>query len=82
MRPTAAIWEQHRQDFTDLLGLRQTEIDGLYDGETNQLVPEDRSIFANQISYESKYLCQLIDVTSARVLMTYGTDFFTRDSRL
>ena len=61
---------------TDLLGLRQTEIDGLYDGETNQLVPEDRSIFANQISYESKYLCQLIDVTSARVLMTYGTDFY------
>lgn len=61
---------------TDLLGLRQTEIDGLYDGESNQLVPEDRSIFATQISYESRNLCQLIDATSARVLMTYGTDFY------
>lgn len=61
---------------TDVFGLRQTEIDGLYEDEANQLVPEDRSIFATQISYESKYLCQLFHVTTARLLMTYGTDFY------
>lgn len=61
---------------TDVLGLRATEIDGLYDHETNQLVPEDRSIFATKISYECRHLCQLIDVSTARILMTYGTDFY------
>lgn len=60
----------------EVLGLRQTEIDGLYDGESNQLVPEDRSIFTTRITYECQHLCQLTEAETAQVLMTYGSDFY------
>lgn len=61
---------------TDVLGLRFAEIDGLYDGETNILtpVPGNRERIINQ--FECRYLCELVETSTARTIMTYGKDFY------
>ena len=60
----------------DVIGLRSTEIDGLYDGETNQCIPNTQAAFATQKSYECRNLCELVVTTTAEPLMTYGEDFY------
>lgn len=60
----------------DVMGLRSTEIDGLYDGEENTFIPANRNIFISKNIYICKHLCELVDVDSAEVLMTYGGDFY------
>lgn len=58
----------------DVMGLRSTEIDGLYDEESNRLVPAEGSPVTGE--YICRNLCQLVDVTTAETLMTYGEDFY------
>lgn len=67
----------------DVMGLRSTEIDGLYDGETNRLIPEStcctRPGFADIDfvgAYGCEHLCQLVNVTTAEPLFTYAEEFY------
>lgn len=60
----------------DVLGIRSTEIDGLYDWEENEFVPvEGNELNLNQ-TYTCKYLCDLVQMRGAKSLMTYGKDFY------
>lgn len=60
----------------DVMGLRFTEIDGLYDNEKNHFIPQSTATFATQEMYECEHLCELVAVSDAEVLMTYGDDFY------
>lgn len=68
----------------DVMGLRSTEIDGLYDGEKNQLCPVSMDIsFSKKIDvlslkkiYSCEHLCQLVNVNTAMPLMVYGDEFY------
>lgn len=64
------------EGLTDVLGLRFAEIDGLYDGETNCLVPVNGNAEGILREYECRYLCELVETDSARTVMTYGSDFY------
>lgn len=55
----------------DVMGLRSTEIDALYEGESNELVSED-----GQKKYVCEHLCQLMELSTARPLYRYGKDFY------
>lgn len=71
---------------TDMLGLRRREIDGLYDGESNVLVPEEswgEVIRKDGMPgseeperYECRNLCEILEVWNARTLMVYEKDFY------
>lgn len=62
----------------DVMGLRSTEIDGLYDGESNDLCPAQGSVDAGMLSrnYRCEHLCQLVEVSTAVPLMVYGDEFY------
>lgn len=60
----------------DVLGIRSTEIDGLYDWEENSLVPVEGNVLGIEKTYSCKYLCDLVELRGAEVLMTYGSDFY------
>ena len=60
----------------DVLGLRSTEIDGLYDWEENQMVPETGNQLGLTDAYICKNLCDLVELRGAKPLMTYGSDFY------
>lgn len=60
----------------DVLGIRSTEIDGLYDWEENQMVPAADNELGLEHSYVCKNLCDLVELRGARALMTYGKDFY------
>lgn len=60
----------------DVLGLRSEEIDGLYDWEENQLLPEKDNILNLTGTYTCKNLCDLVKLRGAKVVMTYGSDFY------
>lgn len=60
----------------DVLGLRSTEIDGLYDWEENQMVPETGNQLGLTDTYICKNLCDLVELRGAKPLMTYGSDFY------
>lgn len=55
----------------DVMGLRSTEIDALYDGESNTVRME-----ADGKVYTCEHLCQLVDVKTAKALAVYGSDFY------
>lgn len=61
---------------TELLGLQRTEVDALYDGESNTLVRQaaDTTDFAPV--YRCSHLCELIKLSSAKPLLVYGEDFY------
>ena len=71
---------------TDMLGLRRKEIDGLYDGESNVMVPENKWKkdsgkngelgSKGQKGYACANLCEILDVWNARTLLVYGEDFY------
>ncbi len=66
---------------TDVLGLRFCEIDGLYDWESNRMVPvspagEEPGGVSFAHSYRCSQLCERILPSSARTVMTYGEDFY------
>ena len=60
----------------DVMGLRSTEIDALYDGESNQGVPVAGNSLHMTKSYRCANLCDLVKTSTAEVLMTYGEDFY------
>lgn len=60
-------------NLTDVLGVCCEEIDGLYDWEENQLIPVLEN---NEMFYQATKLCELLKVTTAEVLYTYGSDFY------
>lgn len=66
----------------DVLGIRSTEIDGLYDWEENQMVPVQENELGLEKTYTCKYLCDLVKLQGARTLMTYGSDFYEGYSAL
>ena len=62
----------------DVMGLRSTEIDGLYDGESNYLCPVQGNGNADMLSrnYRCDHLCQLVEVSTAVPLMVYKDEFY------
>ncbi len=60
----------------DVMGLRSTEIDGLYDGETNVGIPVAGNSLRMAQPYTCARLCDLVKTSTAEVLMTYGEDFY------
>lgn len=60
----------------DVFGLRSTEIDALYDWESNLSVP----IYGNSLGlterWKCKNLCDLVKVSTAEILATYDKDFY------
>ena len=61
---------------TDVLGLRSTEIDGLYDGEYNELEPSEGAEYTMKNTYRCEYLCELVKTDTAKPIMTYKHDFY------
>lgn len=60
----------------DVMGLRSTEIDGLYDGESNTGHPVKGNSLHLAKEYTCTNLCDLVKPSTAEVLMTYGSDFY------
>ena len=60
----------------DVMGLRSTEIDGLYDGEYNRGVPVRGNELCLTKTYTCNHLCELVKTSTAQPLMTYETDFY------
>ena len=60
----------------DVFGLRSTEIDGLYEGESNQAIPVEGNSLNLTKTYSCEHLCDLVKTDGAEVLMTYGSDFY------
>lgn len=63
-------------NLTDVLGLRRTEIDGLYEEEENAAIPIENNSLSISKKYTCRNLCELVKVSSAEVLMTYEKDFY------
>jgi beta-galactosidase len=60
----------------DVLGIRSMEIDALYDGEENSLVPVNGNVLGMERSYRCQYLCDLVELRGAEPVLTYGSDFY------
>ena len=60
----------------DVLGIRSAEIDGLYDWEENQLIPEEQNELGIIRSFRCKYLCDIVELRGAKSVMAYGKDFY------
>ena len=60
----------------EVLGIRSEEIDALYDDEKNELAPTADNPLRLAGRYEARQLCELIHAGAARVLATYGRDFY------
>ena len=73
-------------DLTDVLGIRRTETDGLYDWEKNSLAapssdqPDeaagDVSLLRREAPYTCRYLCDLVESAGARTVLVYAEDFY------
>ena len=60
----------------EVLGIWAEEIDYLYDDERNSLVVAEGNPLDLAGSYEVSHVCDLIHAENARVLATYGSDFY------
>ena len=60
----------------DVMGLRSEEIDGLYDGESNRALPVPGNELGLENFYTCEHLCEIVGLTTARSLMTYGENFY------
>ena len=63
-------------DLMDVMGFRSMEIDGLYDGEWNEGIPEPENPLHLERAYRCSHLCELVKLSTAKALMTYGKDFY------
>ncbi len=63
-------------DLMDVFGIRQMEIDALYDGEMNHVSPAAELSWLNKEQYECRYLCELVETTTAKPLLYYRDDFY------
>jgi len=59
-----------------VLGIWAEEIDALLDGEVNHVIPEADNGLGLSGAYQARELCDLIHAETARVLATYGDDFY------
>lgn len=60
----------------DVFGIRSTEIDALYDWESNTSIPVKGNSLKMTSEWKCKNLCDLVKTTSAEVLAVYGEDFY------
>ncbi|NBJ93906.1 beta-galactosidase [Parablautia muri] len=60
----------------DVMGLRSTEIDGLYDGEVNSGVPVEGNTLHMAHTYACSHLCDLVRLSTAEAVLVYGSDFY------
>lgn len=60
----------------EVMGLRSTEIDALYDWEENSAKALADNVLGLSGSYTCKYLCDLVKTTEAESLMEYEQDFY------
>ena len=60
----------------EVMGLRSTEIDALYDGEENMAVPVKGNVMGLEQSWKCDHLCDLVKVSTAEAMAVYGTDFY------
>ena len=60
----------------EVLGIWAEEIDTLYPTDENVLVPSAGNALALTEQYKIRELCELIHAEGARVLATYGADFY------
>lgn len=60
----------------DVMGLRSTEIDGLYDWEYNVGKPVENNPMGLETAYQCNHLCELVNTSTAEPLMTFGEDFY------
>ena len=63
-------------DLMDVLGLRSTEIDALYDWEENTGIPVPDNSMGLDKTWKCKNLCDLVRVSTAEVLSVYKKDFY------
>ncbi|MEG2350791.1 MAG: beta-galactosidase, partial [Hungatella sp.] len=65
---------------TEVMGFLSTEIDGLYDGEENGIIPCDGNTLGLKRNYRCNHLCELTKPLSHQsgfeVLGSYETDFY------
>lgn len=59
----------------EVLGLRSTEIDGLYDGDNNYMVSPSQQ--NRNKRYECRNLCDLVKLEGAEALLVYEQDFYS-----
>lgn len=59
-----------------LLGIWAEEIDALYPGETNPVIPAPDNTLGLSGRYQARELCDVIHAETAGVLATYGADFY------
>jgi beta-galactosidase len=59
-----------------VLGIWAEEIDALYEGDRNGLVPLEGNALGLSGTYEARELCDLIHAETAKVLATYASDFY------
>lgn len=60
----------------DVMGLRSTEIDALYDWEQNSAIPVSGNEVELEHTWKCDKLCDLVKVSTAEVLAVYGEDFY------
>ena len=70
MTQTGSYLEGTPHGLMDVLGIRSTEIDGLYDWEENSFVPVAGNELGLDRLIQCKYLCDLVELRGARTLMT------------
>jgi beta-galactosidase len=68
---TGLAFEGYPGPLQRVLGVRVEEIDALYEGQTNRIVMVDGGA-----SYTCGRLCDIVHSDGARVLATYGEDFY------
>ncbi|MBL7223056.1 MAG: beta-galactosidase [Candidatus Brocadiae bacterium] len=61
-----------------LLGIWDEEIDALYPGDVNHIVPKDGNALGLCHEYEARELCALVHAESAHVLARYKSDFYAK----
>lgn len=59
-----------------VLGIRDEEIDALYDVDRNHVVPAPDNPLGLRGEYEARDLCALVHTETAQSLATYKTDFY------
>jgi beta-galactosidase len=59
-----------------ILGVWAEEIDALYEGQTNMVIPAAKNGLGLTGRYKARELCDLVHAESAQVLAKYGADFY------
>lgn len=60
----------------DVFGLRQAEIDALYEGESNSIEPSTNDLWEFYKTYSCNHLCELLELRGAEPIMEYTDDFY------